>query len=373
MRNFASIIFLKLNNINMINSVITGSGHYLPNRIVTNEHFIDYKFYDDNGERIEKSGEEITRKFEDITEIRERRYVEDDLNNSDIATKAAKIAIEKAGIDPEELDYVICAHNFGDIDPVARQIDIMPSISAKVKHNLGIKNLKCKPYDMTFGCPGWIESLILAHQFLQASIAKKILVIGSDTLSRAVDPHDRTAMIFADGAGAVVLEAKEDDHKYGILNHATLSYNGDEMNYLINGASLNADYVGSIKNISMKGRKVYEFALKNVPPAIKELLDESSLTITDIDKILLHQANAKMDHAMIGRLYKLYGINIPENVDPMTVQFLGNSSVATVPTMFDLIKENNLAPHQFHANDKILMASVGASMNINAVIYQFDK
>ncbi|GEM51547.1 3-oxoacyl-ACP synthase [Empedobacter brevis NBRC 14943 = ATCC 43319] len=374
MCNFAGIIFLlKLNNINMINSVITGSGHYLPNRIVTNDDFVNHEFFDDNGNRLEKSGEEITRKFEEITEIRERRYVEDDLLNSDIATEAAKIAIEKAGINPEELDYVICAHNFGDIDAVARQIDIMPSMSAKVKHKLGIKNLKCKPYDMTFGCPGWIESLILAHQFIQAKIAKKILVIGSDTLSRAVDPHDRTAMIFADGAGAVVLEAKEAEVQYGIINHATLSYNGDEMNYLVNGTSLNPDYVGSIKNINMKGRKVYEFVLKNVPPAIKQLLDDSDLTITDINKILLHQANAKMDHAMIERLYKLYGIEIPENVDPMTVQFLGNTSVATVPTMFNLIKENNLAPHQFHANDKIIMASVGASMNINAVIYQFEN
>lgn len=374
MCNFAGIIFLlKLNNINMINSVITGSGHYLPNRIVTNDDFVNHEFFDDNGNRLEKSGEEITRKFEEITEIRERRYVEDDLLNSDIATEAAKIAIEKAGINPEELDYVICAHNFGDIDAVARQIDIMPSMSAKVKHKLGIKNLKCKPYDMTFGCPGWIESLILAHQFIQAKIAKKILVIGSDTLSRAVDPHDRTAMIFADGAGAVVLEAKEAEVRYGIINHATLSYNGDEMNYLVNGTSLNPDYVGSIKNINMKGRKVYEFVLKNVPPAIKQLLDDSDLTITDINKILLHQANAKMDHAMIERLYKLYGISIPENVDPMTVQFLGNTSVATVPTMFNLIKENNLAPHQFHANDKIIMASVGASMNINAVIYQFEN
>ncbi len=374
MCNFAGIIFLlKLNNINMINSVITGSGHYLPNRIVTNDDFVNHEFFDDNGNRLEKSGEEITRKFEEITEIRERRYVEDDLLNSDIATEAAKIAIEKAGINPEELDYVICAHNFGDIDAVVRQIDIMPSMSAKVKHKLGIKNLKCKPYDMTFGCPGWIESLILAHQFIQAKIAKKILVIGSDTLSRAVDPHDRTAMIFADGAGAVVLEAKEAEVQYGIINHATLSYNGDEMNYLVNGTSLNPDYVGSIKNINMKGRKVYEFVLKNVPPAIKQLLDDSDLTITDINKILLHQANAKMDHAMIERLYKLYGIEIPENVDPMTVQFLGNTSVATVPTMFNLIKENNLAPHQFHANDKIIMASVGASMNINAVIYQFEN
>jgi len=357
----------------MINSVITGSGHYLPNKIVTNEYFLNHEFFDDNGNRLEKTGEEIIQKFEEITEIRERRYVEDDLLNSDIATEAAKIAIEKAGINPEELDYIISAHNFGDIDPVGRQVDIMPSISAKIKHNLGINNLKCKPYDMTFGCPGWIESLILAHQFIQSKIAKKILVVGSDTLSRAVDPHDRSAMIFADGAGAVVLEAKEDDVQYGIINHATLSYTGDELAYLVNGRSINPDYVGSVKNINMKGRKVYEFVLKNVPPALKELLEDSSLDITDINKILLHQANAKMDHAMIQRLYKLYGTTAPENIDPMTVQFLGNTSVATVPTMFNLIQENSLAPHQFHQNDKIIMASVGATMNVNAVIYQFPN
>ncbi|MBQ0147118.1 MAG: ketoacyl-ACP synthase III [Flavobacteriaceae bacterium] len=357
----------------MINSVITGSGHYLPNRIIKNDYFHDYVFFDENGEKILKPGDEITQKFEEITEIRERRYVEDDLLNSDIATFAAKKAIEESGVNLEEIDYIIVGHNFGDIDPVGKQIDIMPSISAKVKHNLGITNLKCKPYDMTFGCPGWIEGLILAHQFIQASIAKKILVIGSDTLSRAVDPHDRSAMIFADGAGAVILEAKEDDYKYGILNYDSLSYTGPELDYLKNGKSLNPDYKGSIKNIRMKGRKVYEFVLKNVPPALTDLLTASNLDLDDIDKILLHQANAKMDHAMIERLYKSYGKKAPENIDPMTVQFLGNTSVATVPTMFDLIAKGQLQPHQFNANDTIIMASVGATMNVNAVIYKFKK
>ena len=357
----------------MINSVITGSGNYIPSKIVKNADFNDYVFFDENGEKIEKPVEEITKKFEEITEIKERRYVSDDLLNSDIATFAAKIAIEESGINPEELDYIIVGHNFGDIDPVGKQIDIMPSISAKVKHNLKIKNLKCKPYDMTFGCPGWVESLILGHQFIQAKIAKKVLVIGSDTLSRAVDPHDRSAMIFADGAGAVVLEAKEDETKYGILNHATLSYTGDEIEFLKNGMSLNPEYTTSTKTIQMKGRKVYEFVLKNVPGAIKELLDETGLDIDDINKILLHQANAKMDHAMILRLYKLYKKTAPENIDPMTVQFLGNTSVATVPTMFDLIAKGELQPHQFNQNDKIIMASVGATMNINAVVYQFPN
>lgn len=370
--NFVSLF--KTQHLDMINSVITGSGHYLPSQVIKNEDFFGHEFFDENGIRLEKTGEEITKKFEEITEIKERRHVDDTVLNSDMATQAGRIALERAGVDPQELDYVIVAHNFGDIDPISKQIDIMPSMSAKVKHNLGITNVKCKPYDMTFGCPGWIESVILAHQFIQAKLAKKILVIGSDTLSRAVDPHDRSAMIFADGAGAVVLEARESEEKFGILNHATLSYNGDEMEYLVNGPSINPDYVGSNKNIRMKGRKVYEFVLKNVPPAIKELLDETELELTDIHKILLHQANAKMDHAMIERLFKLYGIrDVPSYIDPMTVQFLGNSSVATVPTMFDLISQKQLGEHEFNSSDKIIMASVGASMNINAIVYQFEK
>ena len=123
----------------------------------------------------------------------------------------------------------------------------------------------------------------------------------------------------------------------------------------------------------MKGRKVYEFVLKNVPPALKALLDATNLDIDDVNKILLHQANAKMDHAMIQRLYKSYGKTAPENIDPMTVQFLGNTSVATVPTMFDLIAKKQLDSHQFNADDTIIMASVGATMNVNAVIYKFEK
>lgn len=355
----------------MINSVIKGSGRYIPENIIHNSHFVNYEFYDENGDRIEKPGEEIIKKFQEITEIEERRYIGNDLLNSDIATYAAKIALEKAKIDKEEIDYIIVAHNFGDIDAVSRQIDLMPSMSSKVKHNLDIKNLKCRPYDMNFGCPGWVEGMIMGHQFIQAGLAKNILVIGSDTLSRAVDPHDRTAMIFADGAGAVVLSAEEADEKYGVLAYNTLSFTGDELHYLENGPSLKEGYVGSNKNIRMKGRKVYEFALKNVPNAIKETLELANIEIDDLTKILLHQANAKMDHAMIERFYKLYKKPVPAGVDPMTVQKLGNTSVSTIPIMFDLIENKELGDHEFNTNDNLIFASVGASMNINALVYKY--
>ena len=162
-------------------------------------------------------------------------------------------------------------------------------------------------YDMIFGCPGWVQGVILGHQFIQAGLAKNILVIGSDTLSRAYDPHDRDSMIFADGAGAVVLSAIEDSKKYGVLSTAVQSDNGDEIEYLKGGPSLNPDYAGKRPSmIRMAGRKVYEYVLKNVPAAIKEAMDKAGVELQDTEKMLIHQANEKMDEAVFLRLKRLY-------------------------------------------------------------------
>ncbi|MBW7870158.1 MAG: 3-oxoacyl-ACP synthase III family protein [Flavobacteriia bacterium] len=358
----------------MLNTIITGSGHFLPERIIKNDFFLDYDFFGEDGQKIEKPIEETIAKFQEITEIEERRYADDRMYTSDLAAIAAKKALEEAGIDKEELDYVIVANNYGDIDPVYRQVDSMPSIATRVKNKLGIKNNHCRPYEMLFGCPGWIEGMILAHHLFLSGTAKKALVIGADTLSRAVDPHDRTAMIFSDGAGAVVLEAVESDKKEGIISYDTLCDSLDEMDYLTNDESLKSDYEGSKVNIKMRGRKVYEYALRKVPALIKRTIDKSGLDISDINKVLLHQANAKMDHAMVQRLFRLYNIKeIPEDIAPMTVQKFGNSSVATVPTMYDLISKNKLGDHKFHPGDHLVFGSVGAGMNINAVVYKIPK
>ncbi len=351
-------------------TVIKGSGSYLPTNVVKNEDFLHHLFYDEEGKPFQKNNAEIIRKFELITEIRERRYVTDDLMNSDIGTIAAKRAIEDANIDVEELDYIIFAHNYGDVTVQKRQTDITPSLSARVKHNLGIKNRKCIPYDMAFGCPGWIEGMILIDNLGKANVVKKALVIGAETLSRVTDPHDRNSMIFSDGAGAVVVEIEENSEK-GILNHATISDMGEELHYIINEKSLNPDFDGSEVNIRMKGRKVYEYVLKNVPGAIKSVIDEAGLTYTDISKFLIHQANAKMDHAILQRLERLYGIKDGcSSVMPMTIQTLGNSSVATVPTMYDLIMKNQLEDQTIKEGEYIIFASVGAGMNINTFLYR---
>ncbi|MDO4225732.1 MAG: 3-oxoacyl-ACP synthase III family protein [Bergeyella zoohelcum] len=354
----------------MPNTIIIGSGSYIPENIITGTHFLDSTFFDENGEKIEKPNEEIVKKFVEITEIEERRYVDDNLMNSDIGTIAAKKAIEDAGIDAETLDYIICATNFGEIDHNGHSA-FMPSMSAIIKNKLGIKNLKCVNYDMIFGCPGWVEGMILADTLIKAKRAKNILVVGSDTLSRATDPYDRTKMIFADGAGAVVVTAT-DDESVGIIADNTLCFNGEELSFLENACSLNADADQNKKYIRMRGRKIYEFALKYVPDAIKETIDKAKIDIKDIDKILIHQANAKMDHAMIERLFRLYGVKeYSHSVAPMTVQKFGNSSVATVPTMFDLIRKGQLGDHKFKEQGHIIFTSVGAGMNINAIVYKF--
>lgn len=356
----------------MINAVITGSGHFLPPNVIDNTYFLQHEFYDEGGNRIEKPNSEIIEKFREITEIEERRYANKEMRNSEMAAIAGRNALDDAGVDQETLDYVMVATNYGDIDLGSQTVDIMPSISARVKHLMKIKNNQCKPYDMTFGCPGWIEALILSSQLIEAGIAKKILVIGSDMVSRAVDPHDRTAMIFADGAGAVVLEARESSEKVGVISHISIADNLEEMDYLSNGPSLKADFEGARRSVTMKGRKVYEYALRKVPAAIKRLIEQAGLDIDDIQKVLLHQANAKMDHAMVMRLFKLFGKNeTPEGVDPMTVQKFGNSSVATVPTMFDLIRKGELGDHRFEPKAHIIFASVGAGMSINALLYKF--
>ena len=121
----------------------------------------------------------------------------------------------------------------------------------------------------------------------------------------------------------------------------------------------------------MKGRKVYEYAVKNVPLAMKDCLDKAAVNIKDLKKIIIHQANEKMDEAIIKALFNLYGVDsFNKNIMPMNIHKLGNSSVATVPTLFDAIRKNRLPDHNLSAGDIILFASVGAGMNINAVCYR---
>ncbi len=351
-----------------MNCKITGTGSYIPNVITKNADFDQHEFYNLDGSNFPQDNETTIRKFKAITGIEERRYLDENLNTSDIAVIASQKAIESAGIDPETLDYIIVAHNYGDVKSNSIQSDTVPSLASRVKAHLRIKNPKCVAYDVLFGCPGWIEGLIQAQAFIKAGMARKCLVIGAEALSRVVDKHDRDSMIFSDGAGAVILEAKEGEA--GILSHETATYSFQEAEYIYFGKSNHNNAPEEVKYIKMHGRKIYEFALVNVPDAMKVCLENSGKTIKDLKKVFIHQANEKMDHAIINRFYKLHGMDTPEKVMPMTIHELGNSSVATVPTLFDLVNRGKIEGQKLEEGDVVMFASVGAGMNINAITYQ---
>ena len=352
-----------------MNIKITGSGSYIPDVVETNEDFHQHTFLNIDGTSIDNPNEVIVAKFKDITGIAERRYAEDHLVSSDLGAMAAERAIADANIDPEELDYIIVAHNFGDVKANTLQSDLLPCLASRIKHSLKIKNPQCVAYDILFGCPGWIEGVIQAQAFIKAGMAKKCLVVGTETLSRVVDKYDRDSMIYSDGAGATVIEAT--DEEGGILSHESASYTFDEAYYLYFGCSNNQDLDKDTRYIKMEGRKIYEFALNNVPTAMKTCLDKSGVDIKDVKKVLIHQANEKMDEAIVKRFFRLYKTPMPEYIMPMSIHKLGNSSVATVPTLFNLIKNNKLDKHSLKKGDVIIFASVGAGMHINAIAYKY--
>jgi 3-oxoacyl-[acyl-carrier-protein] synthase-3 len=354
------------------NVVITGTGSYVPTEIVKNPDFSKNQFFDLNNEAFDLSHDEISEKFVAITGIEERRYVTDDLHASDIAALAAEKAIADSGINPEELDQIIVAHDFGDVIKDTIQSDFVPSLAARVKHALQIENPNCIAYDLVFGCPGWIQGVIHAHSFIKTGIAKKCLVIGTETLSRVIDLHDRDSMIYADGAGATIIEEVEEDFERGFLSFSNQSFTKEEANYLYLGKSNIAGSDPKIRYLKMHGRKIYEFSLKYVPNAIQLSLERAGLDIDVVKKIFIHQANEKMDQEIIKRLFRLYKIRtIPENIMPMSIHKLGNNSVATVPTLFDLVRKDHFEQHHIDKDDIIVFASVGAGMNINSIVYRY--
>lgn len=352
-------------------TVIVGTGSFIPPTVIHNDYFLDAEFYDPaTGKKFETPNEEIIRKFNEITNIEERRYAEPDQSTSHLGTFAAEDAIVSSGYDRESLEFIICAHNFGDIYPGTFRSEMIPAMANRIKLGLGIKNTSVLTHDVNAGCPGWTTAMIIADAYIKSGLFKRGLVIGSDVNSRVSDPYDRDRMIFSDGAGAVIVEAVESETPVGILAQASRSDNDPVM--LKMGVSLNPNYQGTELNIRMAGHKVYAYALSAVPGVVKESLDKAGLHLTDIKKVLIHQANEKMDEAILHRVFKLYGIK-EFNIDvmPMTIRTLGNSSTATVPTLLDLVLKNKMEDHAIEPGDHIILTSVGAGMVINSIVYKF--
>jgi 3-oxoacyl-[acyl-carrier-protein] synthase III len=352
-----------------VRSIISGTGSYIPPVRVPNDFFLDRDFRTADGKPLGKSNAEILEQFEAITGIRERRYVPDDLATSDMAYEAAKDALESSGIDGETLDTIIVAHNFGDVRRGGRS-DMVPALAARVKARLQIKTPRTVAFDLVFGCPGWLQGMIVGDSLIKSGAAKRVMVIGADTLSRISDPHDRDSLIYADGAGATILEARQAADDAGVLSHIARSDTLEHSSMLFMGPSYNEEVFLEALFLKMEGRKLYRYALQTVAGSMKKCLDDAGIALGDVKKILLHQANGKMDEAIVNELYSLDHSEPPNGVLPMTISWLGNSSVATVPTLLDLITKDKLEGHALASGDLVLFASVGAGMHINAMLYR---
>jgi 3-oxoacyl-[acyl-carrier-protein] synthase-3 len=353
-------------------TTIIASGSYVPEVLVKNEDFLNHTFFDPKEKKeLDKSNDEIVRKFYEITNIGERRWANNDQVTSDLATLAAKDALESSGISPDSLDFIIVGHNFGDIESVSQRSSTVPCLAARVKQHLNIVKPSLIAFDVIAGCPSWVQAMIVANAFIKAGIYKRGMVIGSDITSRVGDPHDRDCMIFSDGAGAVIVEGVESETPVGILAHAERTDAVDWAEILVLGPSLNPEFDQTKRFLRMQGHKVYVYALQNVPAIAKDAIDKAGLDLSDIKKILIHQANEKMDEAICQRVMKLYNVKgSSEAIMPMTISWLGNSSSATVPTMYDLIKKKKMNGHTLESGDNIIFTSVGAGMNINAIVYR---
>lgn len=356
----------------MIRSVIVATGSCIPETLLQNEDFVTTRFFSKDGTAFPQAPATLLAQFRTITGIQERRYARPEQQASDLGFLAAEQALTSSGIDPETLDYLIVAHNFGDVVHGSNRVDLVPSLASRIKARLAIQNPNCVAYDVAFGCPGWVEAMIQANYYLRSGDAKRCLVIGTETLSRVIDPHDRDSLLFSDGSGAVILEAQTTGTA-GIITHHTQTHAHEYAGLLRMGKSYDpAQDESADRFMKMEGRKLYEFALQHVPLVIKTALDKAQVPLAQIQKVLIHQANEKMDVAILARLFQLYGATRPApTLMPMTIAWLGNSSVATVPTLVDLLLKGQLEGHRVEPGDHVVLASVGAGMNINALVYRF--
>lgn len=352
-------------------SIILGTGSMIPEMLVPNSHFESSEFYDRDGARIGKSGREIIAKLESITGIRERRYIPPDQDSIGLMTGASMAAVSDAGLEVNELSGIIVAHNAGNMVPQTEGFHTVPNLAARLKNAIDCTNHNCFAYDILFGCPGWIQGVIQAHQAIRCGDADHVLVTGLEIASRLLDPHDVDSMILGDGCGACVV-SRSDDADKGILSYSTFSHGQDDNRIIYLGESNKKSVDGSCY-FHMNGREVYKYATKWVPEVIKDALDKAGAQISDVDMFLFHQANAKMLASIARNLADICGV--PEgSFDgkiPSTIEFLGNTSVATVPTMLDLVSRNKLEGYSVHDGQVAVMASVGAGMHCNALVYRF--
>ncbi len=287
-----------------INSHIISSGSYLPEKIMTN---------DDLAKIVDTSDEWIYKR----SGIKQRHIAADNQPTSDMAVRAARKAIEDAGLNASDIDGIIVATTTPD--------QTFPSVAVSVQAALGVP--ACIAFDVQAVCTGFVYALAVADNFINAGQLNRVLVIGAEKMSSILDWNDRTTcVLFGDGAGAVILEARESEDGAGILStHLYADGNMRDMLYTNGGVST----TGTSGHIIMEGREVFKHAVNLMAGAVTVALEENNISADSIDWLVPHQANYRIIESTAKKL------SMPMDRVIVTVQSHGNTSAASIPLAFD--------------------------------------
>lgn len=316
---------------------IIGTGSYVPEQVVTNEDLA--KIVDTTDEWI------VTR-----TGIHERRIAVHE-GTSEMAAKAARRALEDAGMEALELDIILLATSSPD--------NCFPNGACEVQAAIGAKNAVA--FDISAACSGFEFALSTVQAFLQAGIYKTALIIGVDCLSKLTDWSDRsTCVLFGDGAGAAVLRAEET----GVI-HSVMGSDGTKGPVLSCSARTGGNFLNGKRPelgfIYMDGQEVFKFAVKKVPECIQQVLKESNTDIDEVKYFVLHQANYRICESVAKRLKQ------PLDKVPMNIGSYGNTSGATVPILLDELNRQG----KLERGDKIVMAGFGGGLTWGAALVEW--
>ncbi|MAI75570.1 MAG: 3-oxoacyl-ACP synthase [Rickettsiales bacterium] len=315
----------------LLNSEIIGHGHYLPKKILTNKDFI--KFVDTSDEWI------YTR-----TGIKQRHIVEENEMTSDLALKASMMALDSSNLKSNDIDCVIVATTTPD--------ETFPSTATKVQHSLKMKNIPA--FDIQAVCSGFIYSLQIADSLIKCMKARKVLVIGSETLSKIVDWEDRrTCVLFGDGAGALILGATQ--RKKGVLSTKLYSDGSWHDSLFSDGGPSSNQKVGKIR---MNGKDIFKQAVNKLSEATFASLKECNLGINDIDWFIPHQANQRI----ISSTAKKIGISEDKTIS--TVKKHANTSAASIPLALSSSIEDGI----IKKNDILALCAIGGGLTWGSCI-----
>lgn len=321
----------------MSHARIIGSGSYLPPRIVSNDQLAA----DLAQRQIETSDAWITER----TGIKQRHLVDEGVTTSDLAAKAAKAAMENAGVGPEDIDLLIVATSTPDF--------IFPSTACLVQDKLGIKGGPA--FDVQAVCSGFIYALTTAEALILAGRARTALIIGAEVFSRILDWNDRgTCVLFGDGAGAVVLQASEEPGILGAKLNADGSYSG----ILSTAGNVSHGCVVGDPFLRMDGQAVFKLAVTALTKSAAEVCAQAGVALNEIDWLVPHQANVRILSAISRRL------GVPDDKVVITLDKHANTSAASVPLAFDVARRDG----RIKAGDLVLMQGVGGGFTWGSVL-----